>query len=138
MTHSRKERLLAHAAQRARDYPEYLGWVLTRYVEQERISAEILAQRLGIGSHDLPRLELCLRPRAEHFADDIGQISAKFNLDPTALATIVRLVESVEALATGNADRAVTDSGWLMAARARKPPRPPADGEGGDHDRSGS
>lgn len=138
MTHSRKERLLAHAAQRARDYPEYLGWVLRRYIEHERISAEILAQQLRIGSHDLPRLGLCLRPRAEHFADDIGQISARFNIDPTALATIVRLVESVEALAARKADGAGADTGLLMAARARKRPRPPADGEGVDHGRPGS
>ena len=95
MTPSRKERLMAYAAQRACANPEYLGWVLTRYAGLEHITEEALAQRLGLQGRDLPHLALCLRPRAEHFADDVRQIGAKFNIDPATLAAVVRLVESV-------------------------------------------
>jgi hypothetical protein len=130
--------LLAYAAQRASANPGYFGWVLRRYAELEHLTEEALAQRLGLPGVDLPHLALCLRPRAAHFAADVGQISAKFNLDPAALAAVVRLVEAVEALASGNAAGASADSGLLMAARARKPPRSPADGESGDHDQPGS
>ena len=102
MTHPRHERLLEYAAHRAESRPEYLGWILTRYSEREHISEAELATRLGITPHDLPHLALCLRPRAEHFADDIRQISTKFHIDATALAGIVRLVESLETLAATN------------------------------------
>ncbi len=133
MTHPRFERLLTYAAQRAKVRPDYLGWVLARYVERERISEVELATRLGSTRHDLPRLALCLRPRAEHFADDIRQISTKFHLDATALAGIVRLVESVETLAAANSTILWANDGLLMAARARKQPRQAQDAESHDH-----
>ena len=128
------ERLLAYTAQRAKARPEYLAWVLEWYVELEHISAKELAQRLGITAHDLPHLALCLRPRADHFADDVRQISIKFNINPAVLATVVRLVESAEALATGDAGQAQTEFGLLMAARARKQSPTHDDSERRDHD----
>ncbi len=134
MTHPRHERLLDYAAQRAKARPDYLGWVLARYIERERISEAELATRLGSTPHDLPRLALCLRPRAEHFADDIRQISTKFHIDATALAGIVRLVESLETLAATNPDTLTAEAGLLMAARARKQPRQVQDDESRDHD----
>jgi hypothetical protein len=138
MTRSHHERLLAYTAQRAKARPEYLAWVLARYVELEHISEGELAQRLGIAAHDSPHLALCLRPRTEHFADDVRQISAKFNMNPTLLATVVRLVESVEALATGDAREKSADAGLLMAARARKHSPTGEDHERHDHDHPGS
>jgi hypothetical protein len=138
MTHPRHERLLGCAAQRAKARPDYLGWILTRYIERERISEAELATRLGITPHDLPRLALCLRPRAEHFADDIRQISAKFHLEATALARIVRLVESLETLAARNPTMLSAEAGLLMAARARKQPRQSPNNERHDHDPSQS
>jgi hypothetical protein len=138
MTHSRHERLLDYAAQRAKARPDYLGWVLARYIEQEHISEAELATRLGIAPHDLPRLELCLRPRAEHFADDIRQISTKFHVDATALAGIVRLVESIETLAATHPTMLSAEAGLLMAARARKQPRQSRDNESHKHDPSKS
>jgi len=134
MTHPRHEWLLDYAARRAKARPNYLGWVLARYIERERLSETELATRLGSTPHDLPRLALCLRPRAEHFADDIRQISTKFQIDATELAGIVRLVESLETLATTNPDRLAADAGLLMAARARKQPRQVQDTESHDHD----
>jgi hypothetical protein len=134
MTHPRHERLLDYAAQRAKARPDYLGWVLARYIERERISEAELAIRLGSTPHDLPRLALCLRPRAEHFVDDIRQISTKFHIDATALAGIVRLVESLETLAATNSAMLSAEAGLLMAARARKQPRQVQDAENHDHD----
>jgi hypothetical protein len=137
MTSPQHERLLAFTAQRARARPEYLAWVLARYVEIERISEEKLLRRLGIAASDLPHLALCLRPRAEHFAEDIKQISGRFKIAPSALATVVRLVESAEALASRNAAQGPTDAGLLMAARERKLP-PAADvPERDEHDHPG-
>jgi hypothetical protein len=134
MTRSKHERLLEYAAHRAKSRPEYLGWILTRYIEQEHISEAELATRLGIISQDFLRLALCLRPRAEHFADDIRQISTKFHIDATALAGIVRLVESLETLAATNPARLSAEAGLLMAARARKQRRQGQDNESQDHD----
>jgi len=138
MTHPRHERLLVYAAQRAKARPDYFGWVLARYIEREHISEAELATRLAITPHDLPRLALCLRPRAEHFADDIRQISTKFHIDATALAGIVRLVESIETLAASNPGMLAADAGLLMAARARKQPSQAQDDESHDHDPSES
>jgi hypothetical protein len=134
MTHPRHERLLDYAAQRAKARPDYLGWVLAQYIERERLSEAELAACLGSTPHDLSRLALCLRPRAEHFADDIRQISAKFQIDATALAGIVRLVESLETLAATNPAMLAADAGLLMAARVRKQPRQVQDAESRDHD----
>src|ERR671925_14384 len=134
MTRPRHERLLDYAAERAKAHPEYLGWVLARYTEREHIADSELATRLGSTAHDLPRLALCLRPRAEHFADDIRQISTKFHIDATALAGIVRLVESLETLAATNSTMLSADAGLLMAARVRKQPRQVQDDESHDDD----
>jgi hypothetical protein len=134
MTHPRHEQLLDYAAQSAKARTDYLGWVLARYMERERISEAELATRLGSTSHDLPRLALCLRPRTEHFADDIRQISTKFHIDATALAGIVRLVESLETIAATNSSMLSAEAGLLMAARARKQPRQVQDEESPNHD----
>jgi hypothetical protein len=134
MTHPGHERLLDYAAQRAKARPDYLGWVLARHIERERISEGDLATRLGCAPNDLPRLALCLRPRAEHFADDIRQISTKFHIDATALAAIVRLVESLETLAATNSTVLSAEAGLLMAARTRRQPRQVQDNETHDHD----
>jgi hypothetical protein len=138
MTRPHRERLLAYTAQRAKTRPEYLAWVLARYVELEHISEGELAQHLGIAAHDLPHLALCLRPRIDHFADDVRQISTKFSINPAVLATVVHLVDSVELLAVRNAGEASADAGLLMAARARKHAPTHDDNERRDHDHPGS
>jgi hypothetical protein len=134
MTCPHNERLLAYTVQRAKVRPEFMAWVLARYVEQEQISENELVQRLGMTAPDLPHLALCLRPRADHFIDDVRQISAKFHIDPTALATVLRLVESFETLAARDAGERATDAGLLMAARVRPHPSAHQDDERRDHD----
>jgi hypothetical protein len=138
MTHPHDERLVAYTAQRARARPEYLAWVLARYAELEHVAEGELAQRLGIAAHDLPLLALCLRPRAEHFAADVRQISTKFGINPAALATVVNLVDSVEVLAARHVGETSTDAGLLMAARARKHPPSHDDHGRRDDDHPGS
>lgn len=136
MTRPYEARVLAYAANRANAHPDYLGRVLARYRELEKISEHGLANILGTTSRDLPRLGLCLRPRVGHFAEDIEQISAKFNVDTAALAKIVRLVESVEVMAATDSRAVSTESGLLMAARARKKKRTHQSKEGPDDDQS--
>ena len=113
--------------------------MLSCYAEQEKISEEELAHRLGIATSDLAHLALCLLTFALiKFIDDVRQISAKFHLDPTALATVLRLVESFEALVVKDGGEASNDSGLLMAARARKHPPAHQDDERRNHDHPAS
>lgn len=133
MTPQQETQLLAYAASRAQARPEYLAWVLARYVEREHLSEDDLATSLGITHRELVHLGLCLRPRADHFADDIRQVSTKFAIDAAALATIVRLVESVETLAARATGEDATASGLLVAARARRRPRTQQDNEEHPH-----
>lgn len=138
MTLSARDEMLAHAANRARMYPAYLAWVFGRYLQIENILEADLTKLLQVPITDLPRLGLCLRPRADHFASDIAQISARFHVDAGALATVVRLVESVEAMAAASAKTVPSDSGLLMAARARKKPHVRQSKKTHDNDRTKS
>jgi hypothetical protein len=133
MTRSHHEQVLAYTAQRAKARPEYMAWVLAQYVEREHISEEELTGRLGIAAHNVPHLALCLRPRPDHFAADVTQISTKLNIDTTVLAGIVRLVESFETFAATSPTRLSTEAGLLIAARARQQASQDQDGEGHDH-----
>jgi len=130
MTRSDDTRMLAYAANRAKAHPHYLGWVLARYSKLENMPESDLAKTLGTTSHDLVRLSLCLRPRADSFAEDIEHISAKFNLTAGRLAQVVRFVESMEAMASPDTSPVLAESGLLMAARARKQSRQHQDKEG--------
>jgi hypothetical protein len=40
----------------------------------------------------LPRLALCLRPRPDHFIEDVAALAAKVGCPPAALADFVRRV----------------------------------------------
>ena len=130
MTRSDDARILAYAANRAKAHPHYLGWVLARYSKLENIAEPDLAKILGTTSHDLARLSLCLRPRADCFAEDVEHISATFNLDAGRLAQIVRFVESIDTMALPDTNTVSAESGLLMAARARKKSRQRQDKEG--------
>lgn len=134
MTPSQHDRLLAYTAERAKGRPEYLASVLSRYAEREKISEAELAHRLEITVSNLPPLGLCLRPRAEHFIDDVRKISLKFHINPTPLATVIRLVDSFEALAVKDPRGGLADSGSLMAARVRRNPPAHQDDERRNHD----
>ena len=54
---------LARAAQRAREYPEFMAYLLAPYQALRGLTDEQLAAELGCTPQDLTRLALCLRPR---------------------------------------------------------------------------
>lgn len=114
----RQAELLARAAERASTRPEYLGWVLARYMESEALAWPEVAAMLGT-SEPSTRLALCLRPRPEHFAEDVNAIAAQLRLDAAALGRIVRLVDTLRAMA-GNEPTQRPEHGALLAARRRR------------------
>lgn len=121
--------LLRRAARRARARPEFLGWVLARYEDLEEIGGASLRERLRVPAEDWPRLQLCLRPRADAFLPDLTQIARAFGIDTSALAAVIRRVDAVEAVRT----RAQPGRpGSLLAARTRKRKRPPPKPDGPD------
>jgi hypothetical protein len=111
-----EERLLKLTAERAAERRHHLAWVFSRYVSSQAIPLAVLASELGCSDAVLQSLALCLRPRAERFADDVGAIAAKFDVDRVALARVVRHVEALEAMTVSGK----TKRGMLMAARKRR------------------
>jgi AraC-like DNA-binding protein len=81
--------LIVRAAQRARSRPPFMGWPLARFQEQQGCSRSQLAAQLGLPPGQLPRLALCLRPRPDHWAEDIATLAAQVGCSPTALASLV-------------------------------------------------
>jgi hypothetical protein len=61
---------------------------------REGLSDAALAARLGIATVDLPRLALCLRPRPDHWDEDLAQITIRFGLPSEPLAAILHVVET--------------------------------------------
>lgn len=94
---TRTHELLTDAARRAQDWPAYVAWALARVKAREGLSDDALAARLGIATVDLPRLALCLRPRRDHWAEDLAQIATRFGLAPEPLARLLRAVEAPDA-----------------------------------------
>jgi hypothetical protein len=111
--------LLARAAVRARERPEYLGWVLVRYVEAEKKTDQDMANMLGVSMLDYHRLQLCLRPRAQSFSSDVAQIAIKFGRRVSELAKVIRHVEVLQGMKEESAVQASSGLGLLMAARVR-------------------
>jgi hypothetical protein len=61
---------------------------------REGLSDEALAAWLGLATVDLPRLALCLRPRPDHWAEDLAQLASRFGLASEPLAVLLRAVEA--------------------------------------------
>jgi len=132
VTPEEQARLLQHAAGRATTRPEFLGWVLARYAELEKMGEDVLRQEWQVSTSDWPRVQLCLRPRAEAFLQDVTQIATEFHLDRGALAAIIRRVDAVEGL---RANEQPGGAGSLLAARTRKKrKRGPSRRKGTDHE----
>ncbi|MGH7719590.1 MAG: hypothetical protein ACREON_12205 [Gemmatimonadaceae bacterium] len=124
----RTAKLVTRAAERAATRPEYLGWVLTRYMESEALEWLTVAAMLKT-SEPFARLALCLRPRPERFAGDVNAIGEKFTLDGAALGQIVRFVDALHAMADGEHGD-TSHRGTLLAARRK---REKDDGSGRSH-----
>jgi hypothetical protein len=101
----------------AADDAAFLGWVLRRYLQAERLSDSGLAAQLGLDAGELPGLCLCLRPRQAHFVADLHAIATRYRVSASVLGTMVRHVEALEAMRGSSV--ASADEGLLMAARTR-------------------
>jgi hypothetical protein len=126
-----RARLLQIAAARATIRPEFLGWVLARYAELEKLSGNGLRREWRVSTSDWFRLQLCLRPRPEAFLQDVTQIATEFDLDRGAIAAVVRRVDAVEVLRMNEQPGA---PGSLLAARTRKKKKRGPGRKGADHD----
>ena len=111
------DQLARFAARLARE-AAFVGSVLTRYAESEKITPTVLAARLNLPLERFHQLHLCFRPRPDRFAEDVDVVAGEVGLDPAVLAAIVCRVEAIDAM-TGSVTPA---AGALLAAR--KPAKP--------------
>ena len=118
--------LLRRAAERARTRPEFLAQALALYQEIEGMTEANLREQLGITKENWPRLELCLRPQADSFLDDVTQIAKAFGIDRALLASIIRRVDAVGSFQKREQPG---QSGALLAARTRKREQGPDESE---------
>jgi hypothetical protein len=113
----------------------YLGWVFERYAASEGMAGTHVCEALLVDAQTFAGLSLCLRPRPDHFAEDIRAIAAKYAVDLDALAAMVRRVDVVSEMRAGRSGG--RERGQLMAARSR--PARPDDADAGrpsDSDRA--
>ncbi len=82
-------------AARLEDDPSMMAWVLAQYREAEDMDDRLMALTLGIEEDQLPHLALCKRPREDLFRTDIESIAEHIGMQPTPLAEVVRLVNSL-------------------------------------------
>lgn len=127
------ERTLEWVHRRVRQRREFLAWAFDRYDEWGGPAAGRLGPHLGVGPRDLLRLGLALRPREGRFEQDARLIAADFGIDPFPLAAVARFVDAIAAMrgtspAIGGGTQLppTSGSGFLAAARARKPSKPRA------------
>jgi hypothetical protein len=116
--------LLAEAAERAAERPEFFANVLARYAEIHAFTKQDLCAQLGCDLDTLIRLSLCATPDREPYAFqiDVRRVAEKLGLEPSVLATIVREVDAVEAFARSRERRqapfsSTSGTGMLKAAR---------------------
>lgn len=94
MARAERDRMLRQAAERAKTRPEYMAWVLARYMAMTKTTEMQMVDHLGVSWIDWMRLLLCLRPRPESFAEDVFQISHAFCARAGKLAEVVWVVET--------------------------------------------
>jgi hypothetical protein len=123
----RQADLLRLAAERARLRPEFLARVLSVYQDIEGMTEASLREQLGVAEKNWPRLQLCLRPRADSFLMDVTQIAQGFGIDRGILAAVIRRVDAVEIVQRREQPG---HAGTLLAARTRKRKRRPGRPEG--------
>jgi hypothetical protein len=91
--------------------------VLVAYQDIEGMTEARLREHLGMTEANWPRLELCLRPRAEAFVKDVTQIAQAFGIERGTLAAVIRRVDAVEVVQRREQPGR---AGTLLAARTRK------------------
>lgn len=115
--------LLRRAADRAATVPDFMAYVLAQWGEAEGLTWRQVAERLGCADHTVHRLALCRRPdpSPERFACDVQRVASYVDIDPDALAQVVRQTDALQALrqARPAADSDAAAVGFLMAALDR-------------------
>lgn len=81
--------ILAHAAARAAQWPDFAAWPLARYQAARNLTDAELAELLGINPADLDRLRLCKRPEGERWGEGITRIAQFVGANPEALAAML-------------------------------------------------
>lgn len=94
---------LERFAQRLRQQPAFMAYVLQRVMTYERIDESALARQLGVEPFGLTRLALCKRPRPdpEHFNADVQAIADYTGANPTELWRVLRVFDVLEAFQEG-------------------------------------
>ena len=119
--------LLNRLSARARADSAFLANVLARYTQAGGPVAGSLREHLRLTPRDFQRLGLYLRPRPDHFEEDVRTTANDFNIDPHQLAAVVRFVDAFDAMADSGDDTIRLpppniEAGFLAAARERKSP----------------
>lgn len=106
------------AAERAAQRPFYLASSLLAYARAEGLDEAGLAAQAGCDLGSLPLLLLCRRPAGGGavFRADVEAIAARFALDATRLARLLRRADAVTGLGRMPLDH---DRALLTAARDR-------------------
>lgn len=106
---------LDRIAERANQRPYFFGWWLARYARGEELDEAGLAEALGCGPEQLPKLRLCRAPRPDTFREDVTRICELAGLEPARVAEVARRAAVLVKLeAPQGADEAAPT---LMAAR---------------------
>lgn len=115
MSDQREDRLLRHAARRARDRDGFVAAALHTYQSLHGLGDDELAAFLGCAPELLPRLALCRRPDPDplRFRAEVEAIAAYTGADSLRLAQVLREAAAARAF------RAAPDQGMLLAARDR-------------------
>jgi hypothetical protein len=109
------------AAQRSEGETWMLGHVFSRYRELEGLTHETLLAELGCSPEVLQWLSLCRRPEGERFAEHVLTIAKRFGVDPRRLATVIRHVEVMDALAPQQDGGGAARRGSLLLAARDRP-----------------
>lgn len=96
-------RLLTGIAEHLRHNPDFMAETLGLYQQQEGLTDERLAQRLGISQALLLQLALCKRPNptAKNFSVQLQQLADYTGIEPHKLSSIIRQVNSNKELSRG-------------------------------------
>ena len=76
-------------ARQLRQHPAFMAHALQQVMTAEQIDETTLARQLGLTPRRLTRLALCLRPRPDHFDDDVQAIADYTGADPDALRRVL-------------------------------------------------
>lgn len=102
-------------AEKLRDDPDFMAFILDQFCKQEGISVLELPESLGIMPEMVTRLALCRKPNPDtvDFARSVREIADYTFADEAVLANVIRRVSSIHSL------RSAKEEAFLAAARDR-------------------